>query len=825
MNKVFLSHSSADKGRYLDVVARVLGEQNIEYDAITFEEGEKSEDEIRIRIDQCDLFALFISGPALDSKWVLGEIDRARERLGSDSLRKFYPIIIDPSITYTDKRLPEWIVKDYNLKQVGRPVVAARRIETKLRQLYWSSHPLSEERKRIFVGRNELLAEFERRVDDVDIQKPVCVIASGLSAIGRSKFLQHALSKASMVSSFYEPIKIVLQREDSIEDLIVKIFDTGLTQKSSNDLLDLLNTTVDKKIDILVEMLRDVSSAKEVLFVEDRGCLVNHMKDVASWLSTAIGRVSSPRPIICIAATYRVNPRFVRGNQKFFAVEIPELGVKERAGLLRRLLDLYDFSISPAEFSFFSEQLKGYPEEAIYCANLIADLGVDGAKQNSHLITEFNSERASLLLRKYEENQKVLDFIYLLSEFEFVGVKFIFSIVDPDEYSSLLDELVTNLICDYVGIEREYVRLNDTIRDLIRRNRLKMPDVFLDKLRAHVKEFVQESDKFERDAADFFYSIKTALAQGQDVDQRYLAPSHILRTIKELYYSRDSYKRLIKLADLLLEKEAFLDKRVSDDVRYYLCLALARQKDKRVLQEAMKIDGPEHDFILGYYYRVCGRHAEAIERLTKLLDKAYIVSRAKRELVQVYLYIEEFDKATDMARDNYLANRGNQYPIQSYLQCLLNANGDASVDRRNEIERLINELSDIGSPQSKEMCLIARALYEGKFNGRKDVAYELIEQANSVQGSHYPMLAKFDIALRFRDVDGMCESLEILKGMQGKKTFSKNTIVKNEAYYLAITGRSAEASAALSEGLENYPPDSMRKITAKLASITDARKI
>lgn len=822
VNRVFLSHSSKDKGSYVDVVARRLGDQNIEYDAVTFEEGENTLEEIQKRIDKCDLFALFISSEALDSPWVQGEIERAHKLLGAKVIKKFYPIIIDPSVTYADPRLPEWISREYNLKLVSRPAVTARRIEAKLRQLHWDSNPKSQERRRILVGRNELVREFENRIDDIDLPKPTCVIASGLAGIGRSTFLQHALSKASLVEVSYEPVKLVLEREDSIEDLILKLNDTGLTAQDNSRLENLLNKPIEQKTRILAEMLSEIRKAREVIFLEDRGCIVSHSKEIADWFAAAIESLGEgPRPVACIAAKYRVNPVFTRRHPGFYSVEVPELSPRERSGLLRRILDLHEFAISPDDFAFFAEQLKGYPEEAIYCANLILDLGVARAKQASHLITEFNSERASLLLRQYEGNSDAIDFIYLLSEFEFVGVSFLYEIVEEERYAPLLEELVTNLICDYVGPEKEYVRVNDTIRDLVRRNRLELPPQFAEKLRVHVKHFVQDSDKFERDSADFFYSIKNALAQGLEIDSRYLAPSHILRTIKDLYFSRENSKRLIMLADMLLEKEAFLDKKVIEDARYYLCLGLARQKDKRVLKEVMNISGPEHDFVLGYYYRLTGRHKDALDRLTKLLDKPYIASRAKRELVLVYQYVEEFDKAAEMAKDNYLANRGNQYPIQSYLICLLNA--ENYMAHKGKIQTLISELGDIGSQQSREMALIAEAMYESKFNNNRAAAYERIDQARGVQGSHYPLLAKFDIALRFRDMDAMRETLAELKALQKVKTFSSNTIVKNEAFYLASTGQLAEAKALLKTGLENYPAESITKIEAKLQSVFDAR--
>jgi len=817
MNKVFLSHSSKNKKEYVRIVAEKLGAENIEYDEWSFEEGEKTTEEIEKRIDNSDLFALFISNDSLDSGWVEKEIVRAIKQLEAGRIKKIYPIIIDPTINYSDSRIPEFLRENYNLKFISRPSIAARRILSKLRELHWEKPDLIN-RKNIFVGRNGLLNSFEERIDDIDLPKPICIIASGIPKIGRSSLLRYCLIKANIVGSSYIPLKITLDRVDSIEDLILKLFDTGLTSIERDELLDMLSKSMEDKEDLLNRMIKDVQDAKEIIFIEDAGCLITHTRELTPWLISAIGKNLVNRPVLCIASKYRVNFAQIRPYKEIFALEVPELSPQERSGLLKRLMELHEIDITSKDFSFFSEQLHGFPEEAYYCMDLIIDYGIEGAKNESHQITEFNTERASVLLRKYDQDKNALDFIYLLSRFEFISTSLIFEIVDEETYRPLLDDLVTHLICDYVGGEHEFIRINDAIRDLIQRNRLEIPEEFKAKLRTHVKEFVKDTQKFERDSSDFLFSVKEALARNEKIDERYLIPSHILRTIRDLYYSRENLKRVVYLADMLLQKEHTLDKQVCDDVRYYLCLSLARQKDKRVLQEAIKIRGPEHDFVLGYYFRLCGRHIDAITRLSKLITMPYIASRAKRELVQVYLYIEEFDLALEMARENYEANKGNQFPIQSYLHCLLNSNDPNK--HRGEIIRLIEELGQIGSIQSKEMMFIAQGMYEARLNNSKPRAYNYMDDAIALnQDTHYPYLAKFDVALRFRDVEMMEVLLNIIDKLSESKTFSKNTIIKNKAFYLAALGNKDEALRLIESGLDNYPQETIEKFKAKINSV------
>ena len=58
--RIFLSHSSKDKSTYCNTVAEYLieklGKDSIVYDAITFEAGEKSLDEINRTLSISDLY-------------------------------------------------------------------------------------------------------------------------------------------------------------------------------------------------------------------------------------------------------------------------------------------------------------------------------------------------------------------------------------------------------------------------------------------------------------------------------------------------------------------------------------------------------------------------------------------------------------------------------------------------------------------------------------------------------------------------------------------------------------------------------------------------
>lgn len=510
-----------------------------------------------------------------------------------------------------------------------------------------------------------------------------------------------------------------------------------------------------------------------------------------------------------------------RSTDFMFHLEIQELNVSERTRLLSKLLELYNITITDEDFDLFSEQLYGLPEQVMYCVDFIKSCGLLEAKKTIYKLTEYNSEKASLLLQRYEDKEECLDFIRLLAQFEIISTDFLFSITDEAKYFPILEDLVTENICEYMGVEGEMIRLNDSIRDYIKRNRLDIKYEFKNKIKLHVSEFLQDEDPIGRDSSDYIFSIKEALANGDLVDESKLIPSHFLRCMKDLYQKRENLDRIIALAKRVLQKEAFMEQNIIEDIRYYLCLALARKKDKRVLEEVQKIQGDEHNFILGYYYRLIGRHRDAIERLTTILTAPYVGTRATRELVQVYIQTENYNKALDFARKNYMENKGNQFHIQAYFQCLIHS--DQYKENKDILQTLITELNTIGSEQSKQMALIAEALYLAKIDNNQQAALDKINDA--IMQYHdipYPILAKFDIALRFRDIKEMEDSCNKLEALSKRISISERTYIKQKAYLEAVKGNDLKALEMLKPEIDRYPDTSKEKIIDMIRTL--ARK-
>lgn len=817
MIKAFLSHSSADKGRYVRVVADKLGDQNCVYDEYTFEAGMKPLEEIMKGLDASQLFVVFLSSQALASKWVQDEMALAHKKLNENELVRIFPIIIDEKLTYHDDRIPDWMRNEYNLKYVSRPTVAARRIRQRLREISWMHNPRLKERDSIFVGRNDLIKAIEERIDDFDQPSVSVFVASGLPRVGRSALLRNGLIKSGVVSQPYEFPSIVLHAGEGIEDLILKLYDLSFSQLPYPT--DLMTISMDDKIALAVKIVQEIQGVKEIVLIRDEGCLVDRERDLQPWFKEILARTASDsRPSFLIVTNFRPAPGKMRPMTYVSNIGVPELDYTERRGLFKRLLEFEKIALSHDDFVFFSNLFQGFPEQIRYTCDLINDLGLTGARNVTYLITEFNSERASMVLSKYSGDPKASDFLRLLAQFELISIDFLFSIVDEMEYSPILNELIASSICDHVGIEKEFVHLNDSIRDYVQRNRLGIPELFNRKLSDHLDRFLEDPNEEDRDVSDLLYSVKEAIKAGKAVRDRYLIPSHFLTSIRELYRERGHIDQVIQLCYKLLEKEHLLDSMVSRNVRYYLCLSLARKRDERMLTEVQKIPGIERDFLLGFYYRLKGRYADALLRLKKCESVSLVSLRARGELVRVYLSIEDYDAALVLAKPLYEESPKNPYSIQAYLDTVLNSPNTS--EQRELIERLIEELEAVGSDLSAEMALIAKAEFAAKCDSNYQRAMDLISDAHSrFSDSPYPLLAKGFLAVRQKDVKGLEEAYAKLGAIAKMRNVSENSMTRLKASLIALKGNLPDAISYAEANLKKIPEYSRDKFLNSLRAL------
>ena len=138
----------------------------------------------------------------------------------------------------------------------------------------------------------------------------------------------------------------------------------------------------------------------------------------------------------------------------------------------------------------------------------------------------------------------------------------------------------------------------------------------------------------------------------------------------EIYNNQD-YNQVIKLCDLVLNDVHNYFPDQERELRYWLCLALARTTNKRFFEEVKHFRGTDYCFLRGFYHRNAMEYSQAEKYFNEALEKSPNLQRAKREKVTVLLAQKKYEQALGLAKENYESNPENSYQIHGYFRCLV----------------------------------------------------------------------------------------------------------------------------------------------------------
>lgn len=814
--KIFISHSSKDKICYCNEVVNKLieklGKDSIVYDELSFEAGEKSLDEINRTLAFTDLYVIFLSQAAVESDWVKYELGEAQKRLTERTLDRIYPIIIDPKIKYSDERIPTWL-KDYNLKYIVRPAKAAKLIIERAKDVKWSRHPSFQYRNAIFVGRNDLVNDFEMRIDDFDKPPVNTFIVSGLPNIGRKSLARHCLIKGTIIPQYYEFSQISLSYQESIEDFIVKIHDLGFSEGS--ELPKIATKTMEEKIHCAISLSKDLAKLSEIVLIKDDGCLVDYRGNISDWFKSIIASEGLFEGMVFVIITkYKTNFEYVRNAHSVFFLNVPELNLSERRGLLRRLAEIKQLELSRDNLDSISQHLTGYPAQVHYAVDLIKNQGFSYLQRNYKLLSDYNEQEVSSLLEKYRDTQAVFEILALISKYDAISITMLYEILSATPgYSETYENLFQESFFELEGVNGEYVRLNEVVRNYIARSGTKVLPEHRKKAQQLFEEMFANDETTWYNASDFLLATRESVKQGKRIDSDYMIPSVYLKSMSDLYAAM-RYDDVVKLARRALEHTNNTDKKIIYETRYLLCSALAKLKNSDCLTEVQFLDYDDKTFLQAFYYRQIGKTNRALERLNELLDKRPEMSKAKREKVLVLKNLQQFEEATGLAKENYYLYSDNPYHIQAYFDCLIN-----TYYKQPENELLYELLVKIGKIQSEKaqsMYSRCRALYSAYVEKDYDTALSQINQtvSNFPRDKKYALVVKFDIAQLFNKIATMQETIKELEA-EGSNS---NTVVICRSKLLVAQNKIDEAVEYFSDNISFFTEESKKVFCERLRS-------
>ncbi|HML72689.1 MAG TPA: toll/interleukin-1 receptor domain-containing protein [Macellibacteroides fermentans] len=683
MIKAFISHSSAQKS-FVRELEKAIGLDNCIVDERTFESGKLIIDEITKSINKCDIFVFLISKEALASDWVKYELSNIRDLIDDSTFSAFMPFIIDNRVDHSDTGIKPWIRKDYILEKYNSPILLARKIKEKIRELVWNQYPNIQKKETLFKGRDIELGLLDQKYFDGQSEQRRCAIVSGFPpGVGRRRLLkEYIISKViTNKEKTYEPTSLELLENHSIENLIFQLNDL-LLMYSNEELLNIPSKT--QKIEVAISLINGTFEKKEVVIIRDNGACVLSNGFLSEWFKEIITHPKLTKRLgLFIASRHFINSRVENSLTQIISLQLNPLIKKNAKVLLYAYAEIINARFDTELESAILNNISGIPSLIFRCVDIVKNVPNknDSLKQ---ILDVVKSEEKSYIaiIEIIRRNQDCYDTLILLAQFEFVSFDIIYNILkdvveDPDD---LLQMLFSYSLFERFGGNNQYIRVNSVVSDYINRERIKLSTKFKTAFEEVVKTFVITENQSQYDLSGYLYGIQQAIKSNiTKVDKKYLIPSFTLNVIIETYKAEE-YENVVLLCDRFLEDSTNYYEEIVRSIRYWLCSSLCRLQDSRFFEEIDYFEGYSKQFLLGFYHRwkkdypkAQVYYEDALHQSKENREKGY-VAKAKHELVIVKLLLKDYAGALELAQENYESQKTNKYHIEAFFKCLIRSN-------------------------------------------------------------------------------------------------------------------------------------------------------
>lgn len=414
--KAFISHSSAQQ-EFAEMISDQLGPDQCVIDSYDFAPAYKTMDEIIRKLNDSIIFVFLISKESIKSDWCKSEVRLAKELTEKGRLKLFLPYIIDADVNLEMVRQKyDWIVSvdTYNLKLFRSPILVARDIELKFRQIERSKYPYLRAIDEIFEGRNDKIDEFQTKKSRK--RKAKSLIISGRPGTGRHRFSQRCADDIGFKNNYFFE-NVDLPRNGTLLDLIVQL-NPITSYFSEEQLIDILHAEEEEvQLDAAVALLNEIYKYQGRVRINDNSVVVNYKSDLSKWFIKLLKRPGLKEALgIFLISTTNMKAIYEIKNPEIIAIRLSEFSRTDREKILVRYLDYFNCKgYSDDNIEFFVDKLKQSPSQLVKIAEIISTYGVGEAVRNVEEIRLEGDYRISDILTSFKENQDAIDFLVLLS--------------------------------------------------------------------------------------------------------------------------------------------------------------------------------------------------------------------------------------------------------------------------------------------------------------------------------------------------------------------------------------------------------------------------
>ena len=733
---IFISHSSSDKDLVHNTI-EILGANGISVDEYVFESGEKTEDEINLAIDNAAIFCLLISKSSMGKDWVLKEISRYKENIYRRKNIKFLPLIIDESIDHDYEKIPIWITEEYNLREKFlNPVFLARKLEEELNKLRWSLFPKIRERELLFAGRDHDMARLREKFSDANYRNRRALIVSGIpDGIGRRRFLVEFINTMeSNRKASYQPVSIAIDRDDSIEDFIMRINSLTLSYGNESLIEKLSILSRAEKIELANSILMELYTHKENLLIRDNGAIVMSNGDISDWFEEIIETSNIKKTFFYIASKYRF--LFESEIPQILSFPLSPLSTKNAKVLFNELAWKEGLDLSPEDTQFFLDKTANMPQLIFNCVKQITDNGIDFAKNFQRNYEYKGEELVKSLIDEFKDKPDYIQILLLLSEVEFLTynqIKKICQDTIPNTDEILMD-LYSLSIYEHFGSNGEFIRMNSIISDLLKRSRYQLDSEIWSNIQNKVNEIIEDQDFETADLGILSKKIEKEIKGDiRNINRNHIIPSIALRIIRDEYriHRKKAYENVISICNVVLEHKNHYFDDIIGRINYYLCASYAQLGSDDLFLNWNDLKSSDKKFLNGIYYRKKREYIKAEQKFRDALDENPNNVRIKNELAISLQRQRKYSEAQELASIAYHTHPTNPFYIVTYFKSLVR---NATIEEKNLFD-LINQLK--ASWDINKIAISKMLEAEFQYFRRKDFYSALSLYTEALQESRY----------------------------------------------------------------------------------------
>lgn len=671
MIKAFISHSSEQKQFVLDLV-ETLGRDYCIVDCYNFSSAYQTINEIYDKIDKSTVFVLLLSKASLSSKWVKEEIRYVREKLEPGCLERFWPFIIDENLSIEE--CPEWMRKDkcFNLKKFKSYKILAHDIEQKFRRIIWSKNPKRKQLETLMVGRNKDIDNFENIYQSARGMNLRALVISGRDGVGKDMFISKCLDKIGGYDAESTPFCINLGNKEGVENFIIQL---NLITRTYDEmqLMTVLGGSTSEKTSFAANLVNELLNTNSVLSInDDLSCVLPNRK-LADWLINLVEESDMVNKLGLFIKSHKILDSFSETEHPFFGhINLNPLDSKDRLKLFYSLLRIYNLTdISEEDAKWFVGKLLLSPSQLVKAVEALSCKPLALVKKDINTLISWGDTQINPMVDHFFQDDESKHLLIILSKLDFVSYEILENIFKERiiEVMEKMNEMIDFGIVSVFGPQEQFFRLDHYLSDYIKRCHIKLP-CDLDNLLNEVLEKKIASSNITEDVSIYLYDKKKQILSGKGKPEDFLIPSVVVTSVMEIYNNQD-YNQVIKLCDLVLNDVHNYFPDQERELRYWLCLALARTTNERFFEEVKHFRGTDYYFLRGFYHRNAMEYPQAEKYFNEALEKSPNLQRAKREKVTVLLAQKKYEQALGLAKENYENNPENSYQIHGYFRCLV----------------------------------------------------------------------------------------------------------------------------------------------------------